>query len=390
MNDDTITWEILGKGKCSFKKKTQTQMFCMNEYNVTGLCTKVNCPLSNSVYGTVILEKGEIYLYLKYPERAHLPSSLWTRLQLSQNKKEAFNAIYKEMKYTHNIKQIKKCMKRYVRMKEILKRSRKLILQKQVKLVPIKKKTERRDRTRENKALKAANILNNVEKELLNRLNSGVYGNLYKFLTPKKKVKNKDSELAKLFDEVEDTQRVKKKKKQQLEKQEEEEEEEEENDDDEDDEGEDDDDDEDDDEDNDDEEEEHEDDDEEEDEDDDEEEDEDDDEEEDEDDEDDDDEEEEEFDEEDDDDEDDEEGEDDEEEEDEHVEDEPRARKAKRKQKFEKEYVDDDHIRTLQEEGKLFDEDEVEEFDGSFTKKRSTKAGGKKGKKKIRMAYEND
>ncbi|ANQ06426.1 MAK16-related protein [Plasmodium coatneyi] len=379
MNDDTITWEILGKGKCSFKKKTQTQMFCMNEYNVTGLCTKVNCPLSNSVYGTVILDKGEIYLYLKYPEKAHLPSSMWTRIQLSQNKKEAFNAIYKEMKYTHNIKQIKKCMKRYVRMKEILKRSRKLILQKQVKLVPIKKKTERRDRTRENKALKAANILNNVEKELLNRLNSGVYGNLYKFLTPKKKVKNKDSELAKLFDEVEDEQDVKKrKKKQQLEKQEEEEEEEVSDEDDAEEE-------------------------------DDEEENEEEEEEEDDDDEDD-------YDEEEDDDEDEEleddseddlEGEDDEEDDDEEgeesdveeeddgeddidEEEKPRGKKAKRKQKIAKEYVDGEHIRTLQEEGKLFDEDEVEEFDGSFTKKRSTKAGGKKGKKKIRIAYEND
>ncbi|KMZ88286.1 hypothetical protein PVBG_05150 [Plasmodium vivax Brazil I] len=377
MNDDTITWEILGKGKCSFKKKTQTQMFCTNEYNVTGLCTKVNCPLSNSVYGTVILDKGEIFLYLKYPERAHLPSSLWTRLQLSQNKKEAFNVIYKEMKYTHNIKQIKKCMKRYVRMKEILKRSRKLILQKQVKLVPIKKKTERRDRTRENKALKAANILNNVEKELLNRLNSGVYGNLYKFLTPKKKVKNKDSELAKLFDEVQEVQGVKGRKKQRVveqavEEEEEEEEEEDEGLDEDEEEGDDDEDDEDDDEeeDDDDEEDEEEDDDEEDDEEEDDEEDDDD------------------HDEDEDEDEDDD-HDDDNDEEEEHLEDEPR-RKAKRKQKRAKEYVDGEHIRALREEGKLFDEDEVEEFDGSFTRKRSTKAGGKKGKKKIRIAYEND
>ncbi|CAA9986813.1 MAK16-related protein, putative [Plasmodium knowlesi strain H] len=386
MNDDTITWEILGKGKCSFKKKTQTQMFCMNEYNVTGLCTKVNCPLSNSVYGTVILDKGEIYLYLKYPEKAHLPSSMWTRIQLSQNKKEAFNAIYKEMKYTHNIKQIKKCMKRYARMKEILKRSRKLILQKQVKLVPIKKKTERRDRTRENKALKAANILNNVEKELLNRLNSGVYGNLYKFLTPKKKVKNKDSELAKLFDEVEDAQDMKmKKKKKKVEQEEEkdeysdeegeeEEEEEEEAEEAEDDEDNDDDEDDGDDHDDDDEgsgddEDEEEDDDEDEDDLEDEEED---------------------DDEDDYDDEEEDEEEEDEEEGDVDEDDEPRGRKTKKKQKFAKEYVDGEHIRTLQEEGKLFDEDEVEEFDGNFTKKRNTKAGGKKDKKKIRIAYEND
>ncbi|KOB61848.1 hypothetical protein PFHG_03618 [Plasmodium falciparum HB3] len=200
MNNDSVTWEILGKGKCSFKKKVDTEIFCLNEYNVTGLCTKANCPLSNSVYSTIILDKGEIYLYMKSVERAHLPSALWSRVLLSLNKKEAFNVIYKELKFTQNIKHIKKCMKRYVRIKEILKRSRKLILQKQVKMMPIKKKTERRDKTREKKALKAANLLNNVEKELLNRLNTGIYGSLYKFLTPKKKMKNKDSELTKIFD----------------------------------------------------------------------------------------------------------------------------------------------------------------------------------------------
>ncbi|CDO62268.1 nucleolar preribosomal assembly protein, putative [Plasmodium reichenowi] len=200
MNNDSVTWEILGKGKCSFKKKVDTEIFCLNEYNVTGLCTKSNCPLSNSVYSTIILDKGEIYLYMKSVERAHLPSALWSRVLLSLNKKEAFNVIYKELKFTQNIKHIKKCMKRYVRIKEILKRSRKLILQKQVKIMPIKKKTERRDKTREKKALKAANLLNNVEKELLNRLNTGIYGSLYKFLTPKKKMKNKDSELTKIFD----------------------------------------------------------------------------------------------------------------------------------------------------------------------------------------------
>ncbi|SOV73657.1 nucleolar preribosomal assembly protein, putative [Plasmodium sp. gorilla clade G3] len=212
MNNDSVTWEILGRGKCSFKKKVDTEIFCLNEYNVTGICTKANCPLSNSVYSTIILDKGEIYLYMKSVERAHLPSALWSRVLLSLNKKEAFNVIYKELKFTQNIKHIKKCMKRYIRIKEILKRSRKLILQKQVKIMPIKKKTERRDKTREKKALKAANLLNNVEKELLNRLNTGIYGSLYKFLTPKKKMKNKDSELTKIFDVMEENKGEMKKK----------------------------------------------------------------------------------------------------------------------------------------------------------------------------------
>ncbi|SBT75749.1 protein MAK16, putative [Plasmodium ovale] len=369
MQNDTVTWEILGKGRCSFKKKTITQMFCMNEYNVTGLCTKVNCPLSNSVYGTVILDKGKIYLYLKCPEREHLPSQMWSRVLLSLNRKEAFNVIYKEMKFTHSIKQIKKCMKRYTRMKEILKRSRKLILQKQAKLVPIKKKTERRDRVRENKALKAANILNNVETELLNRLNSGLYGNLYKFLTPKKKFKNKESELSKIFREEElqgeELQAEKKGKKKEKEKEEEEYEEEYEEDDAEE-HGEDDD-----------EEYEEEDDDEEyEEEDDDaeyEEEDDD-----------------EEYEEEDGDEEYEEEDDDEEYDEDETDEAKRADSKRKRGKKHVREYVDNEYIKTLQDSGKLFDDEEMEYLSYMEKKKRKKEKSKQTGKKKIPIVYEND
>ncbi|SCM00021.1 protein MAK16, putative [Plasmodium chabaudi adami] len=371
MYNDSVTWEILGQGKCSFKKKTEQQMFCLNDYNVTGLCTKVNCPLSNSVYGTVILDKGEIYLYLKCPERAHLPSELWSKISLTLNKKESFNIIYKEMKHTHNIKQIKKCMKRYIRIKEILKRSRKLVLQKQLKLVPIKKKTERRDRTRENKALKAANILNNVEAELINRLNTGVYGNLYKFLTPKKKIKNKESELAKIFSEIEVSNVGKKKKKQLGEEMEEieEEDDEEEEEDEEDDEEEDD--------------EDEEEDDEEDEDDDDEDDEEDDDEEDDEDDYDDDDDE----DEEEDDDDDEEEEEDDDEEQ---FKDEKLMKKGKKKKKkYVKEYVDNEYIKKLQESGQISDGDETEDIDGNYPKRAKKRNNGNK-KKKIRIAYENE
>ncbi|CRG95437.1 nucleolar preribosomal assembly protein, putative [Plasmodium gallinaceum] len=355
MQNDSVTWEILGKGKCSFKKKLETETFCLNEYNVTGLCTKVNCPLSNSVYGTVILDKGKIYLYLKCAEKAHLPNKMWNRILLSLNRKEAFHVIYKEMRYLHNIKQIKKCMKRYVRIKEILKRSRKLILQKQVKLLPIKKKTERRDRTRENKALKAANILNNVEKELLNRLSSGLYGNLYKFLTPKKKIKNKDSELSKIFNEVKEKKTIKKKviEKETIENENNEftsqtnfsdENEEEEEDDDE----------------------------------------------------------EENY------DDDDEENfedidylnDNDEEElsedfdEEEYLSDDDNYdennNKKKKKKNYIKEYVDENYIKNLQENGKFPNDDEIEEVNHNFRKKRNTNNNKKKSKKKIRIAYEND
>ncbi|KAM9941174.1 hypothetical protein ACTFIT_007714 [Dictyostelium discoideum] len=180
MQSDDIIWDVINKNFCSFKTTFNKTKFCRNEYNVTGVCNKVSCPLANSRYATVREEEGVCYLYMKTVERAHTPNRLWEKIKLDPNFMKAIEQIDSHLEFwpghmSHRVKQ------RYIRITQYLIRMRKMRKQIKRELVPIKKKAERRDATRENKALIAAHLTTNIKKELLERLNKGTYADMHYF-----------------------------------------------------------------------------------------------------------------------------------------------------------------------------------------------------------------
>lgn len=185
MQNDEVIWQVINHQHCSFKHKTaddsnssKAQNFCRNEFNVTGLCNRSSCPLANSRYATIKEHDGRAYLYTKTIERAHTPKRLWERMKLSQNYERALSQVTEALEFfpkhlQHRNKQ------RLTRVFQILARMRKLQLMVRPKLVGVHKKVEVRENRRETKALKAAKLGDAIKGELLSRLKSKSYGDMY-------------------------------------------------------------------------------------------------------------------------------------------------------------------------------------------------------------------
>ncbi|KAK7730144.1 Protein MAK16 [Botryosphaeria dothidea] len=180
---DEIVWQVINQQFCSFKLKlpTKNQNFCRNEYNVTGLCNRQSCPLANSRYATIRAhpETGALYLYLKTIERSHQPNRWWERIKLSSNYAKALEQVDQRLIYWPKFL-VHKNKQRLTRLTQVRIRSQRLAKEQErlgETLVPkLAPKVRRREETRERKAAAAAKVERAIERELIERLRSGAYG----------------------------------------------------------------------------------------------------------------------------------------------------------------------------------------------------------------------
>lgn len=122
---------------------------------------------------------GRLYLLSKTIERAHQPAKLWERIRLSGRYETALAQIEQKLAFWPDpVKH--RCKQRLTRLTMVAIRTQRLIKEEErlgertvPKLAP---KVRRREATRERKAEAAAKVERAIERELIDRLRSGAYG----------------------------------------------------------------------------------------------------------------------------------------------------------------------------------------------------------------------
>lgn len=191
MASDEIVWHIINQQFCSFKlklpgnssshQKSTKSNFCRNEHNVTGLCNRQSCPLANSRYATIRADPatGRLYLYIKTVERSHMPNKWWEKIRLSGNYTKALQQVDERLIYWPKFL-LHKCKQRLTRLTQVRVRAQRLAKEQErlgeTMVTRMAPKVRRREETRERKAEAAAKIERAIERELVERLRSGAYG----------------------------------------------------------------------------------------------------------------------------------------------------------------------------------------------------------------------
>lgn len=109
-----------------------------------------------------------------------MPNKLWERVKLPRNYEKALEIIDKHLQYWPKLL-IHKIKQRLTKMTQYRIRMRKLELKVREKVMTMPRKEKKREARREEKAEKAAVLEKSIEKELLERLKKGVYGDIYNY-----------------------------------------------------------------------------------------------------------------------------------------------------------------------------------------------------------------
>ena len=160
--------------------RAETNIFCSDPNNVTGLCNRNSCPLANSRYSTVYEKQGVCYLKMKTAERAHTPKELWESVKLDPSYNKALEQIDNELKYWPNFLK-HKCKQRFTRLRQILIKRKKMKLEGRAEYKVVSHKAEKREKTRLIKAEKSAVIENHIVNGLLKNLHDGKYTDIYNY-----------------------------------------------------------------------------------------------------------------------------------------------------------------------------------------------------------------
>jgi len=176
--NDELIWSIIGGDHfCSYKQNLKIGIFCKNSYNLTGLCNRQSCPLSNSVYATVIEKEGVFYLIKKDANKLNFPKQIWKRIPLSRNFRKAIQEININLsmwpKFFLHFAKLK-----LIKLVQIFVRFRVAELKKTKDFYEPKNIQSLR-KEKSNFNISKIGVENIIEKELLNRLNLGIYGDLY-------------------------------------------------------------------------------------------------------------------------------------------------------------------------------------------------------------------